>query len=158
MPSYPQMRHRGGHATGSTTACPLCGGPLRRTWRRPIDRLRNLFVPVQRFRCYHFECQWVGNLPAAHKNFVATKPQFAEFQHQKKRRSSSTLTWSFVVSTSLALAGLIGVSALIALDVPVSQQQAANTDPSDYALLNAPKLETDQKRAQFEVDIQRNPR
>ena len=158
MSSYPQMSHGSGHTTVSTTPCPLCSRPLRRTWRRPIDRLKNLVVPVQRFRCYHFECQWEGNLPAARKNFVSTKAQLAELQSPRKRRSTSSLTWSFVVSTSLALAGLIGVSALVVTDRPVSQQQAAAPDLSDYALSNAPKLETDQRRAELEVDLQRNSR
>lgn len=43
-------------------SCPLCHGTLIRTPRRPVDRLRSLFTPVQRFRCERFTCQWVGNI------------------------------------------------------------------------------------------------
>lgn len=46
----------------SKHACALCGGNLIRTPCRPIDRLWNLFVPVHRYRCSRFSCQWTGNL------------------------------------------------------------------------------------------------
>ena len=42
--------------------CAECGGNLIRTPRRPIDRVWNLFVPVHRYRCDRFACQWTGNL------------------------------------------------------------------------------------------------
>jgi hypothetical protein len=38
--------------------CPVCGGPLRRTRRRPVDRVLSWFVPVGRYCCC--ECPWVG--------------------------------------------------------------------------------------------------
>jgi len=50
------------HAGHIQRICPLCHGTLIRTPRRPIDRLRSLFTPVQRFRCERFTCQWVGNI------------------------------------------------------------------------------------------------
>ncbi len=43
-------------------ACPHCGTALVRTPRRPIDYLISRFVPVQRFRCERFSCQWQGNI------------------------------------------------------------------------------------------------
>ena len=42
--------------------CPNCDAKLIRTPRRPMDRLLSLFIPLQRFRCTHFQCQWVGNI------------------------------------------------------------------------------------------------
>ena len=46
----------------SHQVCPLCGGNLIRTTRRPIDRVWSLFVLVHRYRCNQFACQWTGNL------------------------------------------------------------------------------------------------
>jgi len=46
----------------STHSCVQCGENLIRTPRRPIDRLLNLFVPVERYRCRRFSCQWAGNI------------------------------------------------------------------------------------------------
>lgn len=42
--------------------CAQCGGSLTRTPERPIDHFWNLLVPVHRFRCGRFSCQWTGNL------------------------------------------------------------------------------------------------
>ena len=42
--------------------CPLCGGELSRTQRRPIDLLVNAFVPRIRVRCGNIYCQYEGNL------------------------------------------------------------------------------------------------
>ena len=42
--------------------CPVCGTNLIRTPRRQVDRVVSLFVPVRRFRCQNFSCQWQGNL------------------------------------------------------------------------------------------------
>ena len=43
-------------------SCPQCGGQLIRIARRPLDRVLSRFVPVQRYRCECFSCQWEGNL------------------------------------------------------------------------------------------------
>lgn len=42
--------------------CAHCGSHLTRTPRRPIDHFWSLFVPVHRYRCGRFACQWTGNL------------------------------------------------------------------------------------------------
>jgi len=47
---------------GGKLTCALCGGNLIRIPRRASDRLLNLFVPVHRYRCSRFTCQWTGNL------------------------------------------------------------------------------------------------
>lgn len=41
--------------------CPLCRNELRRTWRRPVDKFASLFLPLHRYRCGNFSCQWEGN-------------------------------------------------------------------------------------------------
>lgn len=46
----------------SSYSCALCGGNLVRTPGRPVDHFWNLFVPVHRYRCNRFLCQWTGNL------------------------------------------------------------------------------------------------
>lgn len=46
----------------SRHACPQCAAMLVRTPRRAIDHLLSRFVPVQRYRCERFLCQWQGNL------------------------------------------------------------------------------------------------
>jgi hypothetical protein len=43
--------------------CPECGGGVCRVPRRLIDRLINLFTPVQRYRCLSMHCAWQGNMP-----------------------------------------------------------------------------------------------
>lgn len=42
--------------------CPRCAGPIDRVRRRAVDRLLSLVVPVQRFRCSSFGCNWCGLL------------------------------------------------------------------------------------------------
>jgi hypothetical protein len=41
--------------------CAHCGANLTRTLSRPIDHFWSLFVPVHRYRCNRFACQWTGN-------------------------------------------------------------------------------------------------
>ena len=41
--------------------CPLCHGRVVRVWRRPFDRFVSWLVPLQRFHCEDFSCQWEGN-------------------------------------------------------------------------------------------------
>ncbi len=54
------------YLSASRQACPLCSAPLVRTPRRRIDHFLSRFVPVQRYRCERFACQWQGNLRVAH--------------------------------------------------------------------------------------------
>jgi hypothetical protein len=44
--------------TGS--ACPVCGGELRRSRRDWMDRLLSLLLPVAPYRCRNEECRWEG--------------------------------------------------------------------------------------------------
>ena len=50
-----------GQTVANVNACPHCHGHVVRVWRRPIDRFVSWFVPVQRYRCEVFACQWQGN-------------------------------------------------------------------------------------------------
>jgi hypothetical protein len=42
--------------------CPLCAGYVVRIHRRYIDRVISWFVPVHRYKCRDYNCQWQGNL------------------------------------------------------------------------------------------------
>jgi hypothetical protein len=42
--------------------CPRCGGDAYRIRRRLIDRLLSLIVPLGRYSCESFVCNWEGNL------------------------------------------------------------------------------------------------
>jgi len=49
-------------STPNEHKCLRCAGPLTRIRRRAFDRLVSLFVPIHRYRCPYFLCQWEGNL------------------------------------------------------------------------------------------------
>jgi len=42
------------------TVCPVCGGPLHRIRRTPLDYVIDRFVPVRRYRCKDPACGWTG--------------------------------------------------------------------------------------------------
>ncbi len=144
MSTHAPARHSHGYSAISANECPKCAGRLLRTWRRPFDRLTSLVSPVQRFRCEYFACQWEGNLPAAREDFVPTEAQFGALEPAMGRRASSTLPWSFVVNTSLALAGVTACVAIATTDLPLYEQEVAYTEPGSYALSVTPKLEMSQ--------------
>lgn len=50
------------YTSASRHTCPKCSALLVRMPRRAIDRFLSRFVPVQRYRCERFVCQWQGNL------------------------------------------------------------------------------------------------
>ena len=116
-----------------TCLCPRCAGQLFRTWRRPVDRMRSMVSPVQRFRCEHFACQWEGNLPVSRADFVSTQARFGAPESLMSEPAQSAPPWSFVVSTSLALAGLVAVLALV-IDSPFTGPHLLSADPDDYSL------------------------
>jgi hypothetical protein len=63
--AYHELNNGAAHdvRSNSELTCPLCGeGYLIRIHRRVIDRLLSLFMPVYRFRCLCFSCQWEGNI------------------------------------------------------------------------------------------------
>lgn len=48
-------------------ACPRCGQPLRKTPRKPLDRLISNITPVGRYICRDRHCGWEGVLPRSSK-------------------------------------------------------------------------------------------
>lgn len=48
----------------ASVACPRCGGPLDRIPRHGLDRFISLFMPLRRYRCSAFSCEWEGTLRA----------------------------------------------------------------------------------------------
>jgi hypothetical protein len=43
--------------------CPRCNSWLNPIPRRFVDLLLCLFIPVERYCCRSFRCDWEGNLP-----------------------------------------------------------------------------------------------
>jgi hypothetical protein len=43
--------------------CPRCNSWINPIPRRLVDLLLNLFMPVERYCCRSFRCDWEGNLP-----------------------------------------------------------------------------------------------
>ena len=91
------------------SACPECRGPLHRTSRRPIDRLTSQFTPVYRYRCEGFGCGWEGNLRVAREDFDVTDARLMPLSKPALQPKNDALPLSFVISTSLALAGSLAV-------------------------------------------------
>lgn len=57
-----QQAHLSEEGEPGKPSCPQCGAHLIRIARRPFDRVLSRLVPVQRYRCERFNCQWEGNL------------------------------------------------------------------------------------------------
>lgn len=90
----------------SDRVCPQCAGDLMRTSRRSIDRLTSLFIPVHRYRCCRFSCQWQGNLR------IPGKAQGLVPDPMGAKRRVSRLPVSFVVNIVLAVTGVVLVVAV----------------------------------------------
>ncbi len=84
----------------SAKACPKCGGRLLRVWRRPVDRIISLVLPVQRYRCGYFVCQWSGNLRAVPAGLATTDAQVNRPESPRTRRGG----WNLLAWTAAALA------------------------------------------------------
>lgn len=96
--------------------CPVCAAHLIRTPRRNVDRIWSIFVPVLRFRCQSFSCQWHGNLPRD----VGTGDAAAHSSGSGRgvRRRPRRIPRQFKVHMVLAVAGAVLVFV------------AANTEPT----------------------------
>ena len=113
--------------------CPLCNGNVLRTHRRAIDRTISMFVPVRRYRCPRFSCQWEGNLdarsgaPDAKKDSPGLDGGF------------SKIPASFIVNMGVVVVGVVMV-----LVVPqaesFSSRELAATEPSASQVLGLEKL------------------
>ena len=102
----------------SQHTCPVCNGQLLRTRRRAVDRLSNLFVPVHRYRCHVFSCQWVGNFGTQ-----------ADRVGSRAQRQIPKKPMSFVVNMVLAATGLAVVLVLTTTDWLSERNLASNDAP-----------------------------
>ena len=109
----------------SQHTCPICNGQLLRTRRRAIDRLSSLFVPVHRYRCQVFSCQWVGNFGTQ-----------ADGAGSGVERPVAKKPMSFVVHMVLAATGLAVVLVLTTTDW-FSERNLASNDAPDSHLKSA---------------------
>ena len=94
----------------SDRVCPQCAGDLMRTSRRSIDRLTSLFIPVHRYRCCRFSCQWQGNLR------IPGKAQGLVPDPMGAKRRVSRLPVSFIVNIVLVVTGVVLVVAVSVTD------------------------------------------
>ncbi len=85
-------------------ACPLCRGEVIRTWRRPVDRFTTLFMPVHRYRCEDFSCQWEGNFRTGHISNQAGKV-LASYSSGKGVSALLVVEVLIVVVATLFIAG-----------------------------------------------------
>lgn len=148
MSAYFRSNPVGNKWVSNTHSCPLCEGRLHRVNRRPVDRLTSMVVPVQRFRCERFSCQWEGNYRIARDDFVSTDAQFGELEYPvlEDPPRKTGLPWSFVLTTSLSLAGIVAIMAVATTDeMSIISQEVAYIPPSDQALTVAPKVEVARK-------------
>lgn len=97
-----QRKPRSGDLAVGQIRCPLCQGDLVRARRRSVDRLRSLFVPVKRYRCENFRCQWEGNVSSRRATGAAgNAPVEGDIGGW-----SDHVPVAFVVSMVLAVAGI----------------------------------------------------
>ena len=105
----------------SQHTCPVCNGQLLRTRRRAVDRLSSLFVPVHRYRCHVFSCQWVGNFGTQ-----------ADRAGARVERQIPNKPMSFVVHMVLAATGLAVVLVLTTTDWFSERNRASNDAPDSH--------------------------
>ena len=103
----------------SRHACPECKGPLHRAVRRPVDHLTGLFVPVRRYRCHHFACQWEGNF---RKGVGDGKDRGALGSHLQGVKGAGKPPMSFVVHMAIVAVGLVLVL-VVSLIEPVDESK-----------------------------------
>lgn len=125
----------GAYARLDDLACPQCRGSVHRMHRRPLDRLRSFVSPVHRFRCETFGCGWEGNVRISPQEFEASERM--PLHHPGGSRRHDGLPMSFVIMTSLALAGflsiaLVGTTGLY--EVELAEDLAGGAEP---VVLNA---------------------
>ena len=129
-------------STGSH-ACPQCNGNLLRTWRRPIDRFLSRFMPVHRYRCDSFQCQWEGNFRIDRGAFsidgTASGDTDTAALGLQEDAHPPTVPRSFVVHMVLAVAGALFVVIFTTTDWSLDRE-LANNDPRDDQWLASANL------------------
>lgn len=102
-PQYPQV-------TGIN--CPSCQCKLMRERRRPVDRLQSVFLPVKRYRCANFDCQWVGNIADADDGAPGPGTEAGKWAQGDDYQRYRYVPTSFVVAMILVAAALVFVMAI----------------------------------------------
>ena len=116
-------------------SCPKCRSALQRVWRRPIDRFVSLFVPVHRFRCEKFVCQWAGNLRVRDTLGPSVQP---ETDNILLNPVPARVPRTFIGSMVLVAVGIVAIILVPVADL-VGNDPPAYLEPSDYRLSVAPK-------------------
>ena len=76
-----------------------------RVRRRQMDTISSIFVPVHRYRCGSFSCQWEGNLPANNDSKVSEILLLRRHNRQPKPPASFVVSVAFVIVGSLVVLG-----------------------------------------------------
>jgi hypothetical protein len=126
------------YARYTAKSCPKCRSNLHRVWRRPVDRLISFFVPVHRFRCQQFVCQWTGNLRVAGTSVSNSLPPETDDPFTNPVRASASRT--FIGSMLLLVAGIATIILVPVMDLMHKDPQAY-LEPSSHELSAAPKLD-----------------
>ncbi len=124
-------------------ACPCCGQPTIRIWRRPSDRLLSAFVPVSRHRCESHVCRWEGNVRSGHGNRAGAAGRDRTDEDPAAPRVPA---W-FIVHMVLVAVGIVFVFGAAHLDWNRTHSEEATSsfiDWADRTVLNQlPMLERD---------------
>ena len=116
---------------GVRHACPDCKGPLRRAVRRPVDHVTGLFVPVRRYRCHRFDCQWEGNF---RKDVADGKDRGARGSGLQNVKGAGKPPTSFVVHMAIVAVGLVLIL-LVSLTETIDESKLT---PNDTGVSLAP--------------------
>lgn len=119
-------------------SCPKCRSTLHRVWRRPVDRFISLLVPVHRFRCEHFMCQWTGNMRAAGRS--VSNPLPPETDNPMFNPVPAGVPRTFVGSMLLAVAGIATIILVTVMGL-IGNDPQAYLEPSSYEVSAAPRLD-----------------
>ena len=121
-------------ASASKYICPSCHANLVRTWRRPVDRFTSQFVPVHRYRCQSFACQWEGNFRVQRDVLAVSRrdARTADAAGMVVRDDDrlQAVPKSFVVHMALAVAGMLFVVVFAHTDWRFSLE-FASANPED---------------------------
>jgi len=89
--------------------CPNCGATPVREQRRLVDRLHSLIVPVKRYRCENFACQWVGNIADTDARAPGSRADPGTGVRGDENQRYSSVPVSFVVHMVLVAAAVVFV-------------------------------------------------
>ena len=123
--------------------CPQCNAGLFRIPRHMTDRVTGLVVPVHRYRCDSFTCQWEGTLRVTRRDFSVTDvgsggtiTDGVPWPLYAPRRKAPA---SFVANMVLSGVGVVLVMVLATTDL-FSNPEVANAGAHDQQWLASAKL------------------